>query len=187
MIFHLSYPKDGVSVNSCTPKEKCVVHYPDFSEAVKMCLNAGKFCSISKSDMKATFRNLGIKPKHYRWLLLKAKSPFGGKTYFFIDKALPFRSSISCAHFQAFSDAVAWLVKFRTKKFPLNYLNDFFFCALFKLMCNGQVEQFLTVCKLINFPVSLEKTFWATTKLSFLGMMLDTEKQLVCIPCEKIK
>ena len=34
-IFHLSYPKDGVSVNSSIPPEDCTVQYPDFLEAVK--------------------------------------------------------------------------------------------------------------------------------------------------------
>ena len=41
LIFHLSYPRDeekGISVNAGIPKEKCTVKYPDFDEAVKMCL-----------------------------------------------------------------------------------------------------------------------------------------------------
>ena len=34
LIFHLSYPRSGESVNSCTPKELCSVDYPDFSLAL---------------------------------------------------------------------------------------------------------------------------------------------------------
>ena len=34
LIFHLSYPKTGDSVNSGIPKEVCKVKYPDFEEAV---------------------------------------------------------------------------------------------------------------------------------------------------------
>ena len=33
LIFHLSYPKDGASINSETPKELCLVQYCDFNEA----------------------------------------------------------------------------------------------------------------------------------------------------------
>ena len=43
LIFHLSFPKGGDSVNSAIPEEECRVTYPDFSDAVKMCLSAGNF------------------------------------------------------------------------------------------------------------------------------------------------
>ena len=45
---------------------------------------------------------------------------------------------------------------------------------------------FLQICDDINFPVALEKTFWGTTILTFLGMLLDTEKQVIGIPMDKI-
>ena len=117
---------------------------------------------------------------------MKAKCPFDGRWYYFVDKCLPFGSSISCAHFQAFSDAVAHIVSFRTKKETVNYLDDFFFAALIRLLCNQQVQAFLDVCAEINFPVSFDKTFWGTTTLVFLGLLIDTVRQLVCIPQEKI-
>ena len=43
------------------------------------------------------------------------------------------------------------------------------------------------MCEEISIPVVLEKTFWGTTLLVFLGLLLDTEKQLVCIPTDKIE
>ena len=48
LIFHLSYPrtKDGqavnLSINANTPKSLSSVSYPDFSEAIKLCIEAGK-------------------------------------------------------------------------------------------------------------------------------------------------
>ena len=42
LIFHLSYPRDGSSsVNANTPTELCLVKYPDFNEAIKLCLKEG--------------------------------------------------------------------------------------------------------------------------------------------------
>ena len=116
-----------------------------------------------------------------------AKSPVDGKAYFFVDKCLPFGSSISCAHFQAFSDAVAHIVTYFSRKRNVNYLDDFFFAALLRAMCNAQVDLFLRICSEINFPVSLEKTYRATTYLVFLGLLIDTVRQLICIPVEKIE
>ena len=187
LIFHLSYPRDGDSVNSCTPQEKCKVHYLDFSKAVQLCLLAGKSCKQAKSDMRSAFRQLCLKIKHFKWLLMRAKSPIDGLWYWFVEKCLPFGRSISCAHFQAFSNAIAWIVKFRTKQDLVNYLDEYYFVALITLMCNGQVEEFLQVCKMVNFPVSLEKTFWATTQLTFLGMLLDSDNQIVALPVDKIQ
>ena len=63
LIFHLSYPGKGVSLNSETPRELTTVKYCDVTDAVKLCLQAGRGCKISKSDMKSAFRNLGVK-KH---------------------------------------------------------------------------------------------------------------------------
>ena len=48
------------------------------------------------------------------------------------------------------------------------------------------MKEFLKVCQMIRFPVSLEKTFWATNYLTFLGLLIDTLNQCVCIPTEKI-
>ena len=105
---------------------------------------------------------------------------------FFIDKCLPFGAAISCAHFQKVSDAIACLVKVRTKKDLFNYLDDFFFTALMKIWCDEQIKIFLDICKEIGFPVSMEKTVWSVNILTFLGLLIDTIRQLVIIPMDKI-
>ena len=189
LIFHLSHPRNeekGFSVNGCTPKEMTKVKYQDFDNAVRLCLREGKGCHAGKSDMSSAFRHLGMAKKFWKFLVMKAQSPLDNQWYYFIDKCMPFGASISCSHFQAFSDAVAHIVQKLTNKDNVNYLDDFFFAALLKALCNGQISVFLEVCDIINFPVSMEKTFWATTKITFLGLLLDTINQLVCVPTEKI-
>ena len=59
LIFHLSYSRKGnsLSVNTCIPKHFCSVKYPDFEQAVRLCLAAGKSANISKSDMSMAFRH----------------------------------------------------------------------------------------------------------------------------------
>ena len=186
LIFHLSFPRDGDSVNSGIPEHYCSVQYPDFDHAVKICLMAGKGCKMSKSDMSRAFRNVPMKRNQWKYLVMMAEHPLTGRKFYFVDKCLPFGSSISCAIFQGFSDAIAHVVTFRTQRDNLNYLDDFFFAAITKLLCDGQVKEFLDICKAINFPVALEKTFWSATRLVFLGLLLDSELQVVCIPEDKI-
>ena len=187
LIFHLSYPKRGnKSVNANTPAELCTVTYPDFNQAIELCLKEGKNCKISRSDMKAAFRNLCIRKQDYWLLIMKAQSPIDGRTYYFVDKCLPIRASISCSHFQRFSNCVAYIVKVRTGKSPVNYLDDYLFAAFIKYLCDAQVQEFISICQYIAFPVNMEKTFWGTTKLTFLGLMIDTVLQMVFVPVDKV-
>ena len=187
LIFHLSYPKGtNKSVNANTPKELCNVKYPDFSEAIKLCMEAGPSCEIVRSDWCSAFRQLCIAARCWRYLVMKARSPIDQIWYYFVDKCLPFRAAISCSHFQHFPNAIVHVVQFRTKKKLVNYLDDFLFIALLKLLCNSHVREFLQICQKINFPVSEEKTFWGTMVLTFLGMLIDTINQTVSIPHDKI-
>ena len=188
LIFHLSYPRNGASINSETPDDLCSVDYCDFNEAIQMCLKEGRCCFIAKSDMKSAFRNLNMKKEDWPFLLLMARSPIDKKWYFFVDKNLPFGSSISCSHFNRFSDSIAHIVMVKETKNrrPVNYLDDFFFTALKQLFCDAQVQLFLDICNKIRFPVSLEKTFWSTTTLTFLGLLINTVTQTVSIPTEKV-
>ena len=194
LIFHLSYPRgvpageEGSSVNINTPPSKCKVKYPDFADAVRRCLEEGKFCFVAKSDMVSAFRNLGVLKRHWRFLLMIAKCPVDNKIYWFVDKCVLFGSSASCKIFQSFSDSVAHIVQWKINngKKVINYLDDYLFAALLKIVCDEQVKTFLKVCEEINFPVSLEKTFWGTTQLTFLGFLLDTVRQLILIPREKL-
>ena len=188
LIFHLSYPREtGLSVNSNTPKELCTVQYKDFDQAVKLCLAAGKNCHAGKSDLTSAFRHLPMSPLSWRWLVMKAQNPTNGKYYYFVDKCLPFGASISCALFQAFSDALAHITKFVTHNDNINYLDDFFFTELLKKHCDAQIAQFIQICEQINFPVSPEKTVWGTTNITFLGLLIDTVRQIIGIPLDKIQ
>ena len=136
IIFHLSDPKKGQSVNSSIHEDLCSVSYPDLMDAVAICLEAGEGCYCKKSDMSMGFRNIPINRKSWSYLILKATHPETGETFHFVDKYHPFGASISCAIFQAFTDSVAFLVRHRTNNPLVNYLDDFFFAALCMARCD---------------------------------------------------
>ena len=191
LIFHLSHlqnPQKGYSVNANTPKDLCSVNYPDFNEAIQLCIEAGVGCKLGKSDMSAAFRNLGMSRHSWPFMILKAESPFDRKTYYFMDKCLPFGVAISCSHFQRVSNAIAHFVQYRSKCKTVNYLDNFLFMVLLRLLCNSQLWVFLDVCDAIHFPVSMEKTYWATTTLTFFGFLHHSgtgiHKVFVCSNCK---
>ena len=58
--------------------------------------------------------------------------------------------------------------------------------AFLRSRCNEQIAIFLQICKEINFPISMEKTIWATNILVFLGFLINTITQSISVPTEKI-
>ena len=119
--------------------------------------------------------------------------PLMGKQYYFIDKCMPFGSSISCAQFQAFSNAlkhiIEWKVSFTLQyDIPpavLNYLDDFLFMAISKLLCDGMMTEFLELCSQIGCPISGDKTEWGTTLIVSLGILLNGRNHTLSIPVDK--
>ena len=198
LIFHLSYPRSGKSVNSETPKDLCSVKYPDFEEAIIRCIEESRIIESSggqsqghvkvrKTDLKSAFRFVPIKKSDWMLLVMKAKNPLDGKWYFFIDKCMPFGGSISCAHFQSISDALAHIQKHKTGRKAINYLDDFLFAAFCRALCDGQLKEFIEICEELGIPIAIEKTEWGSTCMVFLGLLIDTKNKLVAIPANKVE
>ena len=193
LIFHLSYQftNGNPSVNAATPKHLCTVKYKDLDQAVRnsieMLNKLGWSTTLfyGKTDLVSAFRILPIKPGQRFLLLLKAKHPRTKTWFYFIDKCLPFGSSISCAHFQLFSDALATILEHQLNIRVTNYLDDFLFISDSPGKCDNMVRKFLLICENIGFPVSEEKTIWSTDIMIFLGILLDRRNHVLAIPDEK--
>ena len=184
LIFHLSYnfSENDRSVNECTPDEFCSVKYKDLEFAIKTCLRLQRLTNskrifYSKTDLMSAFRILPLKKDQYCWLLLKAYHPVTGILYLFVEKNLPFGASSSCKLFQEFSDSLRHLIETitHTKWQTTNYLDDFLFVEICEQRCNRLVNSFIQLCKQINCPLSEEKTERASTRMIFLGILLDGE------------
>ena len=203
LIFHLSYRfkvSGNESVNDCTPKELCKVKYNDLdhavSNALKLLRKVEKMAGTTgvlwfgKTDIKSAFRILPGSPKCWWILILKVTHPRMKVMYYFVDKCLPFRHSISCALFQKFSDALAHMCKYLIGKLALsdpltNYLDNFLFIALSQFCCNEMLRTFLTMCLDIGVPVALEKTEWGNTYVIFLGILLEGQLHVLAVTEEK--
>ena len=197
LIFHLSYnfANGNKSVNHWTSEEECAVKYDDLDHAVRLILklqkkgnaNISNVIFFGKSDLKSAFRILPILPGHRRFLILKAQNPMTGEYFYFLDKNLPFGGSIACSHFTCFSNSLRHIVENITgKKGQItSYLDDFLFISKSREECNFMVSKFLRICEYIGFPVSDDKTEWATEKILFLGILLDGITATLAVPLDK--
>ena len=207
LIFHLSYEfgeQEG-SLNHHTPDHLCSVKYQDLDSAARTCLKVKQlklknlslfFCDdqegntqfifLGKSDIKSAFRLLPLSRDSWKWLIMMAKNPITGRWQFFVDKCLPFGASISCALFQRFSNALKYLIQYKTAMDSINnYLDDFLFVAATMIICNFMIQSFLDLCNELGVPIAIDKTEWASIRMIFLGILLDGEFMTFVIPEEK--
>ena len=64
------------------------------------------------------------------------------ETYYFVDKCLPFGASISHAHISKdLAMLSSTLCNGELKKALVNYMDDYFFALLMKMVCNNQVNE----------------------------------------------
>ena len=200
LIFHLSYNFKGSgsgSVNSYIPKEKCTIRYNDLDSAVDACTkylndNKGRKNMIwfGISDLKSAFRLIPLRSRCWKILIMKAKNPETDEWMFSIDKCLPFGSSISCAIFQRFSNALAHITRWKLKNLAfiaiINYLDNFLNIAKSEELCNIMLRIFHQVCTDLRIPLAKDKTVWVSLFIVFLGILLDGERHLLALPMEKI-
>lgn len=184
LIYHLSYPQ-GESINDYIPKDKCSVKYQDLDAAIQMILEEKGEVFLASSDFSSAFRHVPLNPADFHLLVMKASHPQSGRVFYFVEKALSFGCGISCALFTRVSNAIAHIVMVRNQKRLNPYLDDFLFCNSSVQSCNSNLQGFLQVCSMISFPVSSDKTVYATQLIEFLGMLLDAVRRLLLIPVEK--
>ena len=181
LIFDLSYPQYQ-SVNDGIPIETSSVTYTPFDAVIAMVQRLGQGAQLIKIDIESAFRLLPLHPDDYKLMGMRHEGEY------FVDKALPFGCSSSCALFEQFSTFLEWCARTAANTDNLiHYLDDF---------CGGEssshkAKEFLeTVLQLfsqLGVPVAKEKIEGPSTCLKFLGLIVDTQKMEIRIPLEKIK
>ncbi|XP_041440120.1 uncharacterized protein LOC121400643 [Xenopus laevis] len=181
LIHHLSHPH-GSSVNDGIDEETAHVTYTSFDVAVRLVRTCGRGALMAKVDIESAFRLLPVHPDCQHLLGCK----FEGKIY--MDRCLPMGCSISCAHFEAFSSFLEWVVRLETgSRAVIHYLDDF--------LCVGKpgteecriiLQVLLSVFRRFGVPVAMEKTEGPSRILKFLGIEIDSDKMQCRLPQEKI-
>ena len=185
LIHHLSFPQ-GDSVNTYICDELAKVSYTTFDKALEHVVLMGSEAQIAKADLKDAFRMLPIRPQDFDLLGFQ----FEGEYYF--DKALPMGLKISCHYFEMFSTFLNWLINnLMSQQLCVHYLDDWLFFSPKQARgevsrCGEVLSKFLAMCRWLGIPVAEEKTVCPCTCLVFLGLQIDTVKQEVRVPGDKL-
>ena len=182
LIHHLSHP-EGESVNDGIPPELCSVQYASVDDAVELVRKAGPGAEMAKADIESAFRLLPVHPVSFRLLGFR----LGGGFYF--DKCLPMGCAISCAYFEAFSTFLEWLLgRQHPEGSRLHYLDDFLFVGEAGTgHCRGLLRAFARLAEWLGVPLAPDKTEGPATRITFLGIELDSRAGVCRLPECKVR
>lgn len=167
-------------MNVCIPQDQTQVQYVKFDQVIAHCLEGGPGCYLAKTDIKSAYRIIPIAVSDRCYLCFR----FQGR--YFVDKCLPFGLATSCRIFERFATAIQEIAKAQINGSKLeHYLDDFIGCDVTESRTNQALRQLTYLCRDLNIPIAWDKMFWATQVLKFLGLVIDTIRQMVFIPDHK--
>ncbi len=181
LIVDLSSPS-GHSVNDGIATNRCSLTYVSVQEAAQRVLRLGRGALLAKVDIRSAYRNLPVHPDD-RWLLgLRWE---GG---IFIDTVLPFGLRSAPKIFNSVADTLEWVVQTAGVENVCHYLDDFLVMgALGSTQCDEGLSVLLRTLEWLGFPVAVEKLEGPSTRLTFLGIEIDTEEMVLRLPARKLE
>ncbi len=184
LIQHLSFPH-GSSINDGIDREMCTVKYNSFDVAITHAVGAGKGALMAKTDIESAFRLLPVHPHDFELLGIKVNGQY------YVDKALPMGASCSPAHFERFSTFLEWAAIQSAPSCRITHFMDDYIIFAAKdagksRSCHDMLELFKGLCKDLGVPLAPDKTIGPTSKITYLGLQIDSESQTVSVPQEKL-
>ena len=147
-----------------------------------MIRNLGQGASLVKLDIESAFRLLPVHPKDFSLMGMQHNGQY------FVDKALPFGCSSSCAIFEKFSTFLEWGARTTAASQNLmHYLDDFCGAGRSDIDARALMDKTLSFFQQLGVPVAPDKVEGPTTCLKFLGLIVDTERMEIRVPEDKLK
>ncbi|XP_069131661.1 LOW QUALITY PROTEIN: uncharacterized protein [Argopecten irradians] len=161
----------------------CSCEYMDLREATKH-ITPG--CYMAKVDLSNAYRSVPIHPSNYTATGLKWT--FSGETQptYMYDCRLPFGVSKSPQIFQRLSSAVCRILKSKYGFRVISYLDDFLIMEHSFDRCLQALNTLIRVLRKLGFSINWSKVEGPTTRILFLGIVIDSETMTFSLPQDKL-
>ena len=137
---------------------------------------------MAKFDLKAAYWNVPVHPDD--WMLLGMM--WKGQLY--VDKVLQFGLRSAPKIFNTLADALAYMIRERGVDWLEHYLDDYVLVGLPGTdKCKRDLTVALETCDEVGFPVAGEKTGWPATRMTLLGIEVDSKEMILRLPEEKLQ
>ena len=151
------------------------------ADAARRVVECGQGALLAKLDLKSAYRMVPVHPDDSPLLGITWK----GSTY--IDKALPFGLRSAPIIFSAVADGLAWALFTEGVEYSIHYLDDFLFCSpAASSACQDALRKAIPLCERLGLPVAPEKIEGPSTRLTFLGITIDSQSMTLSLPEAKV-
>ena len=180
IICDLSAPSGG-SVNDGIDPDLCSLSYANVDDAVSLLCILGVGALIAKLDLKSAYRMVPVHHLDQRFLGITWQEQV------LCDQALPFGLRSAPLIFTAVADGLAWAMVCSGVQYVIHYLDNFLFAGPpGSDTCAIALQTAIPLCSRLRLPVAPSKVVGPATTLTFLGIELDTVKQELRLPQDKI-
>ena len=182
VIVDLSFPQD-FSVNDYVPRGIYMntvfkLHYPNIDLITHKLSKLGPGCHVYKVDLSRAFRQLFVDPRDLDLLCLYWQDSY------FANCRVPFGYRNGSMFLTRFTNYIRYIM--RCNSFTIvNYVDDLL--GLENLDISDPSFQFLLkILSQSGFPISQSKLAPPSTSCVCLGLLIDTVKETISVPEEKI-
>ncbi len=181
VIMHLSAPV-GSSINDHISREQFSLQYASVDDAIRLVLRQGPGALMAKVDLQSAFRMVPVRRED--WELLGFR--WNGEYY--VDTCLPFGLRSAPFLFNQFALALRWMLLHNYHIDTIQYLDDYFLTGpAASLQCQQAVATMRGLCQRLGIPIAHNKLEGPATRVTFLGIELDSVQQVVRLPVPKLR
>jgi Reverse transcriptase (RNA-dependent DNA polymerase) len=180
VIHHLSYPFDGESINNNS--DDIFVKLGSFDDAINAVVRVGRNCHLTKIDVKAAYKLVPVRAED--WPLLG----FKWRDKYYYERTLPFGLKSSCRQWEVYATALHHFINNDIGiRDVIHYVDDFLFVEESLVDAELHLADTLALCDRLGVPIAHDKTEGPVTKLTFLGIQLDTVSMTAQLSPDKLQ
>ena len=180
MITDLSHPP-GASVNDGIDPNVCTLSYVTVEAIAVAAEELGEGALLAKVDIESAYRLVPVHPEDRPLLAIRWK----GDVY--VDTRLPFGLRSAPKVFTAVADGLEWIARQRGVGLIRHYLDDYIILGRPQdASCQRDLETFKSTCEELGVPLAEHKQEGPSTRLTFLGIEIDTVSGHLRLPVDKL-
>ena len=181
LIVDLSSP-NGSSINDGISPELCSLSYISVDDVSRVVASLGRGTLLAKVDIKSAYRIVPVHPEDRPLLGMQWK----GQLY--IDTCLPFGLRSAPRIFTALADMLEWCTKEQGVAHLFRYLDDYITMGNAEAEeCKANMVTLLATCSSLCVPIAPDKCEGPATRLTYLGIEVDTIQMQLRLPEEKLR
>ena len=141
---------------------------------------------LGKVDLSSAYRSVRIHPSDYDVAGLAWKFPGDDKETYMVDTRLPFRARLSAKIFNTITQAVRRIMAVGGDTQIICYLDDYLVIGKTRKQCQDTMKRLMTLLREHGFAINYNKVVGPTTRLTFLGIEINTVDYNLSLPSDKL-